>query len=494
MLTDKKNSLWLSIQFAFTLVSSLIGLKLNLSSFGNHYFGIWILLASIWGFGSTIDFGFGTAVIKYVAEFREDKEKINIILSSSFCVFIVLGLVIFALGNLLGTIIYLTDESIVPSELKQLFINVFLILGISFLIQYLALFFKSVIDGLNNFIFTSKIVILQSAVNLIGISFVFILKLNIIALSFVYLLGSSVLFISYLLYFLRESNFKISLKFFDLSEIKKILKFSLSVQVMSVFNTLIDPVIKYIIGNYYSVASVPSYEIARRFAISISGLFFNAFKIILPKASSLKNEFEQLSFIKNEVAKYCKLGTIYSGFMFGVMSFPIVLIIYWVFKSEEALLIFLMLALPESINNFGYAIYNFFLGVGRVKILVLIQLNNLIFVMASTTIGFIVFDNIFGLTGYFFSVIIANVLLVSYLDRKWVISIFDFFRQVKIYKLIFLLFLMSTVICLLYLNLMLFYSAFLLLSLISFVTFAGDIKASYTQIVKPILTGKFLNS
>ena len=106
MPTDKQNSSWLSVQFIITLAFSLVTLKLNINHFGEKSFGIWIVLASIWGFGSALDFGFGTAIVKYVAEFKEDRIKINELLSSSFFVFLANGFAILILGEVAGFLIY----------------------------------------------------------------------------------------------------------------------------------------------------------------------------------------------------------------------------------------------------------------------------------------------------------------------------------------------------------------------------------------------------
>ena len=98
---DKRNTLWQFIQFTITLVIALIILKINLSHFGSQLFGIWIMLAAVWGVGSALDFGFGISIIKYVAEFKKhDDLRLNSFLSSSFYVFAIVGIAIFILLNL----------------------------------------------------------------------------------------------------------------------------------------------------------------------------------------------------------------------------------------------------------------------------------------------------------------------------------------------------------------------------------------------------------
>ena len=98
---------------------------------------------------------------------------------------------------------------------------------------------------------------------------------------------------------------------------------------------------------------------------------------------------------------------------------------------KESILIFMILALPESINNYGYSIYSFLLGIGKTGILVFIQLNNLFFVTVGCLIGFKIFHNSLGLLGYFISVILANIILVFYLYKEVDISLVTIMKNTK---------------------------------------------------------------
>ena len=143
MNTDKTNSFWLATNFILLAVISVITLKMNIEHFGKEQFGTWIILSSIWGFGSTLDFGFGTTIIKYVSEYKKDNiERISILLSSSIFLFVLLGVLIFVLGNLLAFNLYFSNTNIILPELKNQFIQIFLILGLSFFVKYLTIFFK----------------------------------------------------------------------------------------------------------------------------------------------------------------------------------------------------------------------------------------------------------------------------------------------------------------------------------------------------------------
>ena len=75
MHSDKKNSAWLSINFISLSIISVITLKLNIDHYGKELYGPRIILSSIWGFSSSLDFGFGTTLTKYIAEYKNDGKE-----------------------------------------------------------------------------------------------------------------------------------------------------------------------------------------------------------------------------------------------------------------------------------------------------------------------------------------------------------------------------------------------------------------------------------
>lgn len=484
MHSDKKNSAWLSINFISLSIISVITLKLNIDHYGKELFGTWIILSSIWGFSSSLDFGFGTTLIKYIAEYKNDnKERISILLSSSIFVFIFIGIIIVIIGNLIAFGIYFDNTNIIPENVRDEFITIFSILGISFFIKYITIFFNSIFEGLSKFVVTSKMAILQTLLTFICVVIITILDLSLLYLAYSYLLVSIIILAILLIIFnTKYKEYKINAKYFMRAEIKKVLKFSFSVQIISVFNSAIDPLSKYLIGSYYSVNSVPAYEIARKFAVTISGLYFNAFKIILPKASILFNNEERNLFINTNITRYSKFGVLYSGLFYGVLLLPMIIFINYVFNIKEAAIIFVILSLPESINNYGYSIYNFLLGAGKVFFLACLQFINLFITTLTLIIGFKLFNNSLGLIGYFFSVLIGNVLMVLFMSKNWEFNIRKFFVNIKIYKLLILIvFLFISTLLLMY-NSGDGYYFILILSFFTSMIFINDI-IYYTKLI-----------
>ncbi len=477
MPSDKRNSSWLSAQYAVSVIISLITLKLNLGHFGKELFGVWIFFISIWNVGPALDLGFSTALVKYVAETKNKKsEYINILISTSFFSFISIGVLLLVSGNLIFFPILVSNLSIIPKEYNNLSHVLFLLLGFSFFLSFISLFFKAIFEGSSNFVITSKVGLLQNILIICSVLLVTYYDLSIITLAIFYVISQFlVLSILVLLFRIKFKLIKIRLSLFRLEKLKEIGRFSLSVQLVSIFNALIDPLIKYIIGSYNNVGLVSIYEVARRFAVSISLLFFTAFKTILPKASVLSNKEEYKIFLYNDGVKYTRLGIIYSGLAFGIFSIFIALFLNFWFGYKDLVLIFLILALPESVNNFGYTIYNFILGIGKASILVLVQLTNLIFVVVGMILIFIIFRSELGLLGYFFSVLLGNALMLYFIKRITGIEIQKFLKLVHIKKLLFLITVIFFGIILIYNGLINYIIVLSVINILSIIVFYKDI-------------------
>jgi len=481
---DKKNTLWQLIQFTITLVIALIILKINLNHFGVQIFGIWIMLAAVWGVGSALDFGFGISIIKYVAEFKKhDDSRLNSFLSSSFYVFAIIGVAIFTLLNIVSYFLYFNKGIVIPTNFVKSAQKISFILGLAFYFQYLNIFFKSFFEGLSNFTISSKITIVQNILLLSGVILVSLLKLSIVDLALTYLICYFITLLLSLFIFKKYfSLYKINIKYFHFLEVKKIISFSFSVQTISIFSALIDPTIKYIIGNFYNISFIPFYEIARRFAIAISQMFFTMFRTILPRASVCKSKSEMITFFNDEVSKISKLGIIYSGLFFGILATPLMLLLKTFFNNDVVLLIFLILALPETINNFGYAVYIFILGIGKAYYLSIIHIINLIITVIGVIIGFYIFNSPLGLLGYFLSVVIGNIIMLLFIKKNIFNNIKLFFQRINIQKLLILIMLLFTNVIILNfypsLNVVLFPA----LSILSFLLFFKDLKILYFQV------------
>lgn len=96
-----------STRYVSIVVSALVGLvvlPINVRYLGAADYGLWMLIASITTYFSVLDLGYGSAVIKFVAEYRakRDVRSLNEILSTLFVLFSGMGALVYLLAAILA--------------------------------------------------------------------------------------------------------------------------------------------------------------------------------------------------------------------------------------------------------------------------------------------------------------------------------------------------------------------------------------------------------
>lgn len=479
MTENKKNSLWLAIQYSASVIFAFITLKMNISHFGNELFGMWLLFASLWGVGTAVDFGFGTAIIKYVAEAKNnnDEKRLISLISTGFVTYCLLGVIIFIFGNIISWFVYFNNSNIVPAKFYSTARIIFAILGVNFYLQYLTTYYKSVLEGISAYALSSKLILVYNIFILLSVLMVKFLDLSIVVLSISYAASSLLLIILNLITIRRKYPLmKVKISRLDFNLVKKLLKFCVSMQLATIFAVTLDPIIKYIIGNYANLGVIPIYEIARKFATAVSGLFYATFRNLLPKASILKTREEYLEHINNECINISKYGIVYSGVVFGIASVIMAFVMNLWFGYTSAVMLYLLLCLPESINNYGYAIYIFLIGIGKTNFIAFVQLINIVVTTVSVILGYYIFHNNFGLLGYYLSVILVNILMLIYAKRFVGFSIRNLMKKVGMANLLLLNILLVLTVTAAFYNFIPLYLLLALLSVISIFIFYGELK------------------
>jgi len=99
-LTFARNVSTRYIAIAVSALVGLIVLPINVHYLGKSAYGLWMLTASVTTYFSALELGYGSAVIKFVAEYRakRDVRALNEILSTLFTVFSVMGVLAYAIA------------------------------------------------------------------------------------------------------------------------------------------------------------------------------------------------------------------------------------------------------------------------------------------------------------------------------------------------------------------------------------------------------------
>jgi O-antigen/teichoic acid export membrane protein len=90
-----------STRYVLVVINMAIGLLVlpyNVRHLGSAAYGLWMLAASITAYFTVLDFGYGTAIVRFVAEFRtrRDARALNEVLSTMFYVFTGIGVLAYA--------------------------------------------------------------------------------------------------------------------------------------------------------------------------------------------------------------------------------------------------------------------------------------------------------------------------------------------------------------------------------------------------------------
>jgi O-antigen/teichoic acid export membrane protein len=95
LLTFARNVSTRYLAIAIGAVVGLLVLPINIRYLGPSAYGLWMLMASITAYFSVLELGYGSAVIKFVAEYRakRDARALNEILSTLYTVFTGMGIV-----------------------------------------------------------------------------------------------------------------------------------------------------------------------------------------------------------------------------------------------------------------------------------------------------------------------------------------------------------------------------------------------------------------
>jgi O-antigen/teichoic acid export membrane protein len=156
-----------STRYLAIAVNALIGLvvlPVNVHYLGTSAYGLWMLTASITTYFSVLELGYGSAVVKFVAEYRakQDPRGLNEILSTLFTVFTIMGVVVYGVALVVAAlmpVIFNLDPAQVNTGR-----TVLLIIAANVALHFICSVYGGVVNGfqqyyLNNVIGTATAIV-----------------------------------------------------------------------------------------------------------------------------------------------------------------------------------------------------------------------------------------------------------------------------------------------------------------------------------------------
>jgi len=280
------------LSYVVLTVNSLVGLlyvPYMLRMMGKSEFGLYSLVASVIGYLTLLDLGFGNAIIRYTAKFRaEGKKKEQF---SMFGMFLVLYSIIGIIVFLLGMVLYYSTDSLFGNtmnleELEKAKVLILLMI-FNLAVTFPLSIFGSIISGYEEFVFQKILQILRIILN--TILMVVILKLGYKAIGMIVvvtILNISTLVINYL-YCIYRLNIKVYFSKFNYVFFKEIGLYSFYIFLNVIMDKIYWGTGQFVLGTIIGTAAVAVFAVAIQlqqiymsFSTAISGVF-------LPKVTAM---------------------------------------------------------------------------------------------------------------------------------------------------------------------------------------------------------------
>lgn len=273
------------LNYCLIILNTFVGILYTpymLRMLGQSEYGIYSLATSIIAYLGIIDFGFGNAIVRYVARFRAegDIEKQQNLFGMFSCIYIFLGLVTFILGIILGyNTNYFFDKTLSEYELSQMRIIIFLLafnLGFTFMFNI----YSSSITAYEDFIFQKVIQIIRIVLNTLVM--IILLYYGYKAIGLVVCQTAFNVVTQILNWYYFRYKLKISIRFghFDWLLFKEICSYSIWIFAVFMIDRIYWSTGSLILGAEVGTIAVSIFSVAmtlermyQGFSLSISGLF-----------------------------------------------------------------------------------------------------------------------------------------------------------------------------------------------------------------------------
>lgn len=257
-----------TMDYLATFVELLIGvfmLPFNTSYLGQSAYGLWVLTASVTIYFSMLNLGYAEALVKFVAQFRaqRDASGLNEIISTMFFIFAGVGLLAYGGATLLAfnleSFLNLSQEQAKTGRYLLLMISAYIALGLPFSV------FGAIVNGFQRKYLNGVIAIITSA--LVAVVNVIVLLLGYGLVELV-ACTTAIRLLSYLGYRLNAYRvfpaLRIRKRYLRLSRLRELTGFSVYMFLIDLAHKLNYATDVMVIGAFMSTIAVAIWAVAQR--------------------------------------------------------------------------------------------------------------------------------------------------------------------------------------------------------------------------------------
>lgn len=363
---SKERKLGAMLSYVSIIVNTLIQLlytPLLIRKLGQSEYGLYSLVASIIGYLTIMDLGFGNAIVVYTAKYRiqgkyEEEKKLHGMFN---LIFKIIGII----AAILGFILYLNVNSIFGSNMTDLELNkmkiMMLILSFNLFITFAFAIYNSIISAYEKFTFQKVIAIIHSLLQPLLMIPLLFLEYKSISLCIIITFTNVITVLLNYIYCKKKLNISIKFLGFDKSIFKTILGYSIWIFLGIIVDKANWSVDSFLLGVVSGTIAVSIYSIAATLNQLFISLSTAISGVLLPKMSKMVAKKASNEELTNEMIK---LGRIQNYVIFlmcsGLIIFGKNFITLWAGKDfEESYYVALLLIIPVCIpliQNLGLSI------------------------------------------------------------------------------------------------------------------------------------------
>ncbi|KKB40903.1 oligosaccharide flippase family protein [Bacillus thermotolerans] len=423
------------ISIALTTVVGLLYTPFMLRQLGPSEYGLYMLIGSLVGYISILDFGLHGTINRFVAKYQAegDTKGQENFLAIAFMIYGVISFLVL----LVGTVLFLNLGSIFSKSLtvdelyKAQIMFAILIFNLTLSLPIGA--FQFIAKGYGKFVFVTTTSIIKIILRTVMVVSVLLLGYKSIAIVIVDTVFNILAGLIYALYCFVILKTRIRLHTFKREAVKEIFNFSIFVFILAIVNQLFWKIGQVTLGIVSSTIAVAVYALSinlviyyQQIALAISGLFVpRVSKLVAQEAS--EDELTDLM-IKVGRVQLALLGLILVGFIILGKQF----ILLWAGDGYEqvywiALMIFLPLTVP-MIQTVGETILKAknMISFQALAYLLMSGINFLVSLYLSKAMGSLGVGIATALSLIIFQVLIINI----YYKYKVKLNVVRFFNQV----------------------------------------------------------------
>lgn len=428
------NTIWMYMGFVVNAIIYLLTIPFFIYKLGVDSYGVFSIVSVVIGYVSLVDFGIGTFLIKFIAEYRVKKEydKINKMISTSFILYLVLGFI----GC--GIILIFSDFFVnslfhIPINLIEITKIVFIITSISFFYSLVFGVFSNIITGLQRFDISN---IIQIIVRTLGaIAAILVLWIGYGLIEFVIvtaLFGVIGITINVIIAKKLMPEIRLFPRYFDIGLIKIMIGFSFSIFITNMLGIVIFNIDKLLIGIFLPIGQITIYTIGATLALFVLQISLTFTPTIVPAVSELNTKND-----KNAIKELILRGTKFAL----LISTPLTVIIFtlaspivkfWVGADfTVSIHILQILILGFFVNTFTHAFTATLVGIGKIKIYVYYSIISVIMNISLSTFLLLRIGVIGAALGTSITMIILSSIFTLYLFKRFDISLFSLIEKIK---------------------------------------------------------------